>query len=737
MKEHIAKLILIMKRHPQLFVLIVCFLLFFIRAFSSIGGASNTRPAPVPKQICSSPYVNDVFSGSLVERNWLLSSSEVSLVIYYAPWCVKSIKALKHFSKVAQEYQKQISFIAVNCWWDRGECRGSNEIHYFPQIFFHHKLSKTAVHYSGPFTSDYLSEFLQKGLSSCAYLGTSLAVDKFTKQSQFSVIGYFPLPTHIDLLAKYIGLSIASLRFYPNNDVAFGIVTSSLLAKQLGIKTGQLKKYDRLYGDLIAVDDLDILKVTIDQGLSWVEKGNEMIVSKILSPSLKSNALYKILRDGATLMSFVSQHNQTLAIEKVALQYNQGCFDPSICRSIRVNEQICNICAKDDSLQVFPALAENLIHSFINKHSNISRLLHKHCFVTLPLYDTRRTRIEICCQLNLNKNLKIRSITGLACKTNRTLGFVAINKNEFSGIAKNLGLNGNEHVVIVDLESEVEYTMTQEMTLLNLENFILNFTNHELPTRTQIQSSKEEPPDSLREDILEIPNVHSSKFNHMVLNSTKDVLLFYQSSWCGFCSIYFQTLLSFKMHFPNMKHIEILQINDEHSNQLSVSFRPTVIPSLFLFPGNRTFDSVLFSHSSQMNLPNLVDFILRHASPNTKAELILKQCTSKEAGSVETFAVCKHTELSQRLNDQQLTIQNLEEMKKNAMRLLHHNQCNLTSLSRANRDKNVEKSKFELLKEQKALRIKISEINEQIDFSLASYNSVHNVIQKSKFRDEL
>jgi len=68
----------------------------------------NTRQAPFPFPVVSDGFVNDLYGGSLVFRDNIVKNSEVSVVIYYAPWCTASFEALQHIEKVSSVFHQQV-----------------------------------------------------------------------------------------------------------------------------------------------------------------------------------------------------------------------------------------------------------------------------------------------------------------------------------------------------------------------------------------------------------------------------------------------------------------------------------------------------------------------------------------------------------------------------------------------------------------------------------------------------
>ena len=142
------------------------------------------------------------------------------------------------------------------------------------------------------------------------------------------------------------------------------------------------------------------------------------------------------------------------------------------------------------------------------------------------------------------------NFTGLSCRTNRTLKFVALDSILFPYFAENIGIDvfNQSHAtvgVIVDSSTENIHVLTndlresQTISKRSLVEFIKNFTTRSLP---RFLKSKSIPVTSgsclsnRNRSVICVPELSSETFAPIVLDSSKDVIVMYYAQWCGFCS---------------------------------------------------------------------------------------------------------------------------------------------------------------------------------------------------------
>ncbi|KAL3996804.1 myb-related protein B [Sarotherodon galilaeus] len=231
-------------------------------------------------------------------------------------------------------------------------------------------------------------------------------------------------------------------------------------------------------------------------------------------------------------------------------------------------------------------------------------------------------------------------ITGLRCQTNRTLRFYVLDVALNWPLAVRLGASGNRSAsldqeddrsddgsfaAIVNLKDEVHYVLqyTPAATLTeSLEAFIRNFSApysllqrhlvgeedkkgaEEKATRSDEHSQS--PPRFL------ITELTTSSFLPSVMDLQKDVLLFYYTQWCGFCSVLNHIIIQLARLLQGNGTITVARVNVAR-NDLPWEFMVDHVPSILFFPRHRKHLSVKFPDNLPITLPNLLRFILQHS----------------------------------------------------------------------------------------------------------------------------
>lgn len=160
-----------------------------------------------------------------------------------------------------------------------------------------------------------------------------------------------------------------------------------------------------------------------------------------------------------------------------------------------------------------------------------------------------------------------KDFTGLACRTNRTLNFVAMDSILFPTFAEHLGidvLNETHSTVAVIIEQSQENVYLLSNSLLSkssspslskraIYEFIKNYSSNTLPRFVRSQSVSSSS-DCSKASIC-VPEISSNSFEQIVLNPRKDVILMYYTPWCGFCSSIAHFYLSVAHFF---RHVDSL-----------------------------------------------------------------------------------------------------------------------------------------------------------------------------------
>uniref|UniRef100_A0A8C2YXT1 Thioredoxin domain containing 11 n=1 Tax=Cyclopterus lumpus TaxID=8103 RepID=A0A8C2YXT1_CYCLU len=227
-------------------------------------------------------------------------------------------------------------------------------------------------------------------------------------------------------------------------------------------------------------------------------------------------------------------------------------------------------------------------------------------------------------------------IAGLRCRTNRTLRFYVLDAALNWPLAARLGAAGNgsrdagargdgSFTAIVNLKDEVHYVLRRSpaATLTeSLEAFIRNFSApYSLLQRHLVGEEdrrggggeEEEEEDKQRSHPhLLVTELTTASFLPSVMDLQKDVLLFYYTQWCGFCSVLNHVIIQLARLLQGNSTITVARVNVAR-NDLPWEFMVDHVPSILLFPKYRKHSSVKFPADLPITLPNLLHFILQHA----------------------------------------------------------------------------------------------------------------------------
>lgn len=237
-------------------------------------------------------------------------------------------------------------------------------------------------------------------------------------------------------------------------------------------------------------------------------------------------------------------------------------------------------------------------------------------------------------------------VTGLRCQTNRTLRFYVLDADLNWPLALRLGAPDNSSAsgsrgdvssdrtfaTIVHLEDEVHYVLhrSPSATLTeSLEAFIRNFSapysllQRHLVGEPDRKESQEEakPADEQRHapQRLLLSELSTSSFLPSVMDQQKDVLLFYYTQWCGFCSVLNHIIIQLARLLQGNSNITVARVNVAR-NDLPWEFMVDHVPSILLFPRYRKHQSVKFPDDLPITLPNLLHFLLLHADSLRRAD---------------------------------------------------------------------------------------------------------------------
>ncbi|KAG7492026.1 hypothetical protein MATL_G00009860 [Megalops atlanticus] len=656
-------------------IVLSCLLILAIKLTCS-RAKNVVAPARPPVRFFSTDApVVDLFLGQLEQVDRLRSMAEVSLIFFYAPWCAHSITAREEVQHVARRLSREVQFIAINCWWHHGKCRKQQNLYQYPVIhLFYRRFGP--IDYKGPLTAAYLERFIQRVITPLTYLPSRATLQDFFSYHEPGVVGYFEFNASPQPPGYMIFLSSAlqALKRDYRGSMRFAVITSKQVAEAISVYEDETIYMHRRFNTSLIFPRAE-RNFTSESICSWAYEHRESVMQWLQPHGAKSQLLEHELNKGPALLLFLPfdplDPSQPLLkqIADIALQYHScnetqwwersaywdGTWQPNrrlplvsapCCNTVVLprldyssrTHNVCELCL-NQSAGVRPSAVQSPRCTFLEMEAALdSFYLKQHTFTQLLAHSTACSNVvntyspfshfSACCKtlrpsfpspappleaLPQAPGPQVANITGLKCRTNKTLRFYLLDSHLHWTFATRLGAQGNARrelfATIVNLPDEVHYVLDHRESLKDrLEHFIWNYSVPYSPLKRHlVGDSVPKSPDSL------IKEVTTASFLSTVMDPEKDVLLFYYTQWCGFCTVLNHIIIQLARLFQGNGKFTVARVNTAR-NDLPWEFMVDHFPALLFFPRERKHLSVKFPDDLPITLPNLVRFILQHSS---------------------------------------------------------------------------------------------------------------------------
>lgn len=615
-------LLTIMLYFGEIFVII----LFAFTSYASLqkGALRVQFQSPAVPLLHSNATVREFYEGDIAVPFFTVLQSDVSLVLYYAPWDFDSQLAIQDFEKIANKYKGQVFCTSINCWVHSGLCKKTFlKLRSFPLILGYVGASR-GIQYRGPLQYDYLDKFVQSLLTPLIRIETVADLNKLLIQSAVVVTGFFNFD-----LAKPKGFypfytaSLRYLEYDSRKTVVFAVITNPSAAQRLGIRLSMPRQFDlrlHLWNETLIYPYNDNA-IDTSQLLQWIHYRSHSPM-QFISPSGRKNQViqrYLIEQQRPSLILFTPSSilsYQTMVVKEVALNYYNCVSSPRITRLIQESE------IQRDAME-FSRLAFERQCGISEKRkclsNNISINAHQ------PSKDD--ISVEEKCEFSYEPILP--KLEGLGCRTNRTLNFFVIDSHQYPNLLINLGysskrINQNSYVVfVVDPMAESHYAMTLPLTRQNLQNFVINYTEKRLRRFHRSRQKKQKTKKSCYAGRVCIEEISADDFTTIVLDPLYDALVLYKKKGCVFCEIGARFFLKISQMFSSpsssiLKKTNVRQIKfatiDAEENILPWQYTVDKFPTIIFYPAHRKHDSRIYPHNLELNEANLLNFTLSHLS---------------------------------------------------------------------------------------------------------------------------
>jgi len=227
-----------------------------------------------------------------------------------------------------------------------------------------------------------------------------------------------------------------------------------------------------------------------------------------------------------------------------------------------------------------------------------------------------------CCYLNnSNSYNKEYGLEGLACRTNKTLGFYELDSLQYSYIMKSFGIEAKTSLLLVDVAREESHVIKNDFSKQRIGEFILNYTSgylqqlfvsstHSTSNKQRANRHTNKGGQIIKKTHIEIIELTSETFRQEVMKQEKSVFVMFYTKWCGICKTINLTFL--KLSRAYTKHNIKFSRVDGSIHDLPWEFKPSIYPSFILFPAYRKRHTVSYPSTLEYTLDNFVTFLDRN-----------------------------------------------------------------------------------------------------------------------------
>ncbi|XP_070581397.1 thioredoxin domain-containing protein 11-like [Ptychodera flava] len=286
-------------------------------------------------------------------------------------------------------------------------------------------------------------------------------------------------------------------------------------------------------------------------------------------------------------------------------------YNPSFHFSLCCNHSYIHTCNYGNRYSVFPAMNSTYQDGFqvISDSVNQAAIFHLDVIpfnkVVSPTYHVQESA-------SFQKLKSSFAFTGLACNTNKSLNFFAMNSDVYGVYTDRLGIQlglNEAALAIIDIKNEAEYILQVPFSRVHMQSFITSYTMNELPRQLRTSNVHQRCPNC---GDVSVTEVTTDNFNDIVLDVEKDVVLLYYAPWCGFCLRIHPVYLSLAQVFKSAKHLTVARLNAD-INDLPWEFTVVSYPAILFYPAGHKSWSGAFPIDQDISLESLSIYVLEHA----------------------------------------------------------------------------------------------------------------------------
>lgn len=276
-----------------------------INLFTSILRSLNKGekyPEPQPFFPLDS-FVRDYPRGNLNALQTKVALSDLSIVMFYAPWSADSQRARPVLETVSKIFYREANFLAINCWQPDGECRQHYKKVMTWPVLMAYSRNNIAVPYNGQWTETALARFVYLMLRPVHRIYKPEDLLAIIHNHDAVVTIFVNMDTSYTFYKIFYQTAVKWLEKDPQGDIAFAVVTGDSI-QMFGVdREPSLHLY--VWNRTIEYDN-EVWKASLIH--NWITQNRQQVAHWISPPGSRSKEFDIFTQNGPVLLLFTPRN---------------------------------------------------------------------------------------------------------------------------------------------------------------------------------------------------------------------------------------------------------------------------------------------------------------------------------------------------------------------------------------------------------------------------------------------
>ena len=305
---------------------LLCIIAFILTTFASVQNNSpkiSRAVSPVPF-FSQGSLVEDYYYGQLTPTQTKVSLSDLSFVLYYAPWCSESQHSRAAYEHVARLFYREAYFSAINCWQPGSECRNQyTKIHSWPILMAYQRNGFGIQYQKNLWTEGALTKFVNSLLNPIERLTTPDDLLEMMTSKDGLVVAFINLETNPRHYKSFYRAALKFLEKDPFNEIGFAVVTGES-SQAFGVETvPSIRAY--LWNETL--EYYGNATWSSKEINKWVNEHLQQVSLNLSPPGTKTSSLAPYLKQGPVLILFTPRNFYTelsdpyVMLQQVGMEY--------------------------------------------------------------------------------------------------------------------------------------------------------------------------------------------------------------------------------------------------------------------------------------------------------------------------------------------------------------------------------------------------------------------------------